>query len=246
MMPNVVRYSRIYRFSLVAILILGSSLGAVQNRQSLKSVRFDAGFLLPVFELKQGHSTKKYVLLGREAGGKDAGTFCAGGGSRDRGEKPWDTVAREFLEEMISPWSQQQMLDYIDPRLDNTKSIMVFGLGKSTVVSYITNFSYATIKDIKENFYKRRKAAFLWRYREMDQLGMIAWNDLRDAILKSSSNVGVQVQALVWNPKKNRDESELITLRPVQVAMLRPYFCDQKYKTRSYTPGLEPKVRFYK
>jgi predicted NUDIX family NTP pyrophosphohydrolase len=234
-----------YKSALLAILTLGSSLIAVHGHQSLESVHFSAAFLLPVFDLKQGHSTKKYVLFGREAGGWDVGTFCAGGGSRDNGEKPYDTAAREFREEMISPWSQNKMVNYIDSRNDNTKSIMVYGMSNRIIVGYITHFSYSAIRDIKENFDERRRGSYLWRYREMDQLAMVAWNDLRDAILKCSCNKGVKVRALIWNPKTKQDEPEMITLRPVQVAMLRPYLCDEKNKTRTYTPGIEPKVRFY-
>lgn len=218
--------------------------------KSLAETRFTGGFVIPTFWQKNNGKMKKFVLLGKEAGGRDKGTYCAGGGSRDHGEKPWDTSAREFREEMLCQWSQKRMVDHIDPKNGNTECVAVcshFNSKKNTVVGYITQFDLDTINDIKQNFHQRRNKVSVWNwcYREMHTLATIAWDDLVQAILSTTETKSVQVRAMVIDYKTNKESQEMITLRPIQVIMLRGYLKDQKNNTKSYEPGLEPKVRFY-
>jgi hypothetical protein len=198
--------------------------------------------VLPVYR----HRNIKYAILAREAYGKDRGTYDDFGGSRDVGENhPVVTAAREWDEEglvhQITGLSEREILDYIDiAQSDNTECIVAYSRSeKIKAVVYITNVAPYKSK-LLHNFYKERNRARQFKNKEKDRIACVQLTELRDALVNSDGSLSVQVYAYVLDPKTNKFNQELVTLRPFFVSKLRSYFLDT-----SYRQGLNKKIRFY-
>src|SRR5271163_3778362 len=114
----------------------------------LSELDCSTGSVLPYF-VENG---TKYVILGREAHGKDQGTYDDFGGSLDAtcDVDAQAAAAREFSEEAILRFTVPlfSAKEFIDPEKDNTKDIIAFKTrprhGNTTskfMVTFIVDFS---------------------------------------------------------------------------------------------------------
>lgn len=217
---------------------------AAATAPSLSGYDFGSGFVLPVYPSKDGKT--KYVLLGREHGGSDKGTWSAFGGKRDKGEKhPKQTAAREFAEEteFYVFGNKSAAEKYIDLDKGHTDYI----IARKGMVMYITNFKHHDMYHLIHKFSKHAKA-----HHEMDALARVKYEDLQKAIASVKAkqvsgkwrNDPITVTAEVVYPAHNKDgyiyKQEQITLRPL-MGQLKYLFLG-----KPYTAGKSPKIHFYK
>lgn len=214
--------------------------------QSLSGYNFTSAAVLPVTYFDKQGKPVKYVILAREAAGKDVGTYDDFGGSRDQGEKhPVATAAREFFEEGILQstlgMSQQQVRDHIDlTSKTNTAAAVV---ASRQAVTYIVNFTADEIHKFKKNFHAALAQQTSYKYKEKDRIATVRWDLFEAAIKNSKPNTEVKVQARLVDPQTGKDEKSQteITLRPFFVKTLRPYIENQAYEA-----GKDARIRFYK
>lgn len=234
--------SIIIRFMAVFYLVSGVAFG-MQQAQSLSQYPFNSASVLPFTYFNKKGKQVKYVILGREAGGRDKGTYDDFGGSKEQNEKhPMITAAREFYEEGIVNdtlgWNLTTTRAHIDLNQNHTEAILALG----TAVTYITHFSTNDIINFRKKFEAARAKQTSWKYKEKDRIATVRWDALVAAITNSKNNTGVTVQARLIDPATGKDEAQLstITLRPFLVKRLRPYVTNQHYQQ-----GKSPKIRFY-
>ncbi len=218
----------------------------------LPQIRFGRAGVLPVtYFMKpdpKGSKKKKpvkYALLSRESRGKDKGTYDAFSGSRERGQThPVQTAAMELWEEGILQntlgWSQPQTLKYIDLNAGNTELILVSGS-----VLYVTKFSTKNINKWRSKFYSAlnvKKGAQQDKFTEKDRIAVVRWNELKNVINNARFATGVKVMARVTDPTTGKDKQnqQVITLRPILVKELRGHFKGWNYKT-----GKSPKIHYF-
>lgn len=211
----------------------------------LSDFKFNSASVLPYYTKRN----VKYVILSREAGGRDRGAYDDFGGSRDQGEDhPVISAAREFHEEAIIEGTiglnLQETQNYIDSTASrHTTHIIAYttpaGNGQ---VTYITNFSKYKNQFINA-FYTARKNATNWHNREKDRIAIVKWNDLKKAISnQEDKKTIVTVLARVVDPKTGtlRKNEQEITLRPFLIMKLKGFMRDEPYER-----GANKKVRFY-
>ncbi len=205
-------------------------------------------WLLPVEEY-HGH---QYVILAREAGGKQKGMYDAFGGDKDPQDKehPLSTASREGAEEMISrlTLAMPSLSTYMDLPGGNTTTIIAthYKGQKSRHVLYLTEFTPKLISKFLKRFHEARKKTKKGSEREKDVLAVVRLSKLLDKValadrkgLFSGTNKPIQIKATVHDGVRASHE-ELITLRPVLVKNLRGYA-----KKEKYTEGKHDKIRFY-
>lgn len=230
--------------AVISQLFTGSSAFGMQA-QSLSNYNFKVGAVLPVTHFNKQGKSVKYLVLGREAGGKDVGTYDDFSGSRDKGEShPVVTAAREFHEEGIMQDTLGMDLAKTRNRIDlssksNTTEVV---LANENAVTYIVNFSDSEIRQFRKNFHPARAKQRSWKYQEKDRIATVRWDRLVTAIQSSKSNKGVTVQARLIDPATGNEEKNAttITLRPYLVKRLRPYITNQQCQF-----GKNNKIRFY-
>jgi len=231
--------------SIISQLLTGSSAYGMQA-QTLSNYTFKVSAVLPVtyFTNKKGKSTK-YVILGREAAGKDAGSYDDFSGGRDKGEThPVVTAAREFYEEGILQDTLGMNLEATNARINlssksNTTEAVI---ANEKAVTYIVNFSGAEIRQFRTNFHSARAKQKSWKYQEKDRIATVRWDKFAAAIQSSKSDKGVTVKARLIDPATGKEDanSTTITLRPYLVKRLRPYITNQQCQF-----GKTNKIRFY-
>ncbi len=225
------------------ILTILLSFNAIEAKQ-LNMIMFSGASVLPLFKK---HS-EIYVVLGREAYGKDRGKWDAWGGSRNKGE--WDpamTASREFYEEAIVEktlkWGRSMTFDWVSIDYAPTQNVLAKKISKEKYyVMFLTMFSEADIRKLRHRFFKARKEAKAYRYREKNSLAIVRLDDLLSVIYHSKSNHDLKAPAFkvqVSNGHISSHHSH-ISLRPILVKVLRPYV--EKHK---YTEGNDPRVRYY-
>jgi hypothetical protein len=202
--------------------------------QSLSTVSYRAAGVLPTY-MKRGIL---YAVVAREGCGKDKGTYDSFAGSRDAYEhNPTVTAAREAHEEMISHHtmhlSPKQLERYIDPDKNHTTLVVVYQ--KFNYVLYVTRFD-KYIDNFLRSFYGVLGRVNQFKYKEKDRIAIVAWDELKQAILQNKS----QVCAEVLDPNTNRPIRCMITLRPILIKSLRPVF-----RGDGYQQGKNGKIRFY-
>ena len=227
--------------------LMGLSVASI-GAQALSSFNHQAGFVVPVTTYVNKGTRTDYVILSREAGGSDKGTYDAFGGKRDKedGNHPVTTAAREFFEEAITVStlgkSEKQMKDYIDLKNGNTRHIFAVcsksGSGRN--VLYMTGFSHTDFNNLINKFANARASKTRNRYKEKDRIAKIRLSDLRAAISRAGSHHGVTVKAEVTD-LKGKTTTKTITLRPVLAKMLSGYSKGSTYQT-----GKDRKIRFYR
>lgn len=206
---------------------------------------FGGASVLPTFIDQNG---KKYLILSREAGGKDKGTYDDFGGARDfigpkqnniKEAHPVITAAREFFEEAILEltlnFSLQNAQDLIDVKNMYTEYVIASGRN----VIYITDFTQYTNQFLSE-FYKAFRKTTSRHSKEKNRIAIIEWNELKTIINNNPFNTGIIVDAEVLNPLDLQWYVEKITLRPFFAKKLRSFWMDKPYQQ-----GLSKKIRFY-
>lgn len=220
----------------LGLLFVGLPLGAMQQTPSLSQFTFHGAGVMPytIWPSKPNH---RYIMLSREAGGNNKGTWDAFGGARDPHEHhPVLTASREFAEETAyTIFSPQQARSYIDVNTGNTIAVVAHTQG----ALYLTYIDPVTMKTLRDNFYVNRAQATSWKFKEKDALAWVRWDRLEQAISNAPTNHNVTVVADVIQ-HNGTSVRQTITLRPFFVKMLRPYFTNQPY-----TLGKHPVIRFY-
>ena len=207
----------------------------------LFNLNFGAGGVLPTF-VKNG---KKYLILSREAGGNDKGTYDDFGGKRDpigsnkKETPPLITAAREFFEEAILILSIGISLQETQNFIHEDNSYTEFVIVKGQNVTYITDFTVYADKFFA-NFYHAYKTTTNSHSREKNSIAIVGWDELKKVVSNTSSDEGVMIDAEVLNPKDLKWYKEKITLRPFFVKKFRPFWMDKPYKK-----DINSKVRFY-
>lgn len=232
--------------------------------QSFQLAEYDykSAAVLPTFT----HRSIKWAILSREGYGiSKKYTYDSFSGGRDKGEiHPTQTAAHEFLQEaileLVLKWDLDDAEKFIDPEKENTWMVIAYSKDKNQNnpktrdvrnVLYIVNFNKYKNK-LFDNFYDAR-AQEMARYEalhiptrhrtttEKDKLAKVRWKDLKSAILsRENSNDPVTMQAYVLDPKTQDFHKELITLRPILVMTLRPFF-----NCQPYDEGDNEKIRHY-
>ncbi|MEN9406737.1 MAG: hypothetical protein RLZ12_1021, partial [Bacillota bacterium] len=101
-------------------------------------------------------SDRIYFLLGEEAYGKDAGKWDDWGGRREQSEaNPLVTATREFTEETMGLLGKYSSKSYIEQKILEKTNILADESKK--LVTYISYFPAALLKNLSRNFYKKRK-----------------------------------------------------------------------------------------
>ncbi len=218
--------------------------------------------VLPTFT----HRNIKWAILSREGYGiTKKHTYDSFSGGKDKGEThPIQTAAHEFLQEAILEhvlnWNLEDVEKFIDP--ENEYTWVVIAYEKDTDlnnpknravrnVTYIVNFNKYKTKLFKQ-FYAAREqemaryeaAGIPGKHRtttEKDRLAKVRWRDLGNAILnQENKNDPVTVSAYVLDPKTQKFNKEIITLRPILVMTLRPLFLGSEYEH-----GENEKIKYY-
>jgi hypothetical protein len=210
----------------------------------LSKFDFNAASVLPTFINQNG---KKYLIISRERGGSDKGTYDDFGGKRDyigpqtKEAHPVITAAREYFEEAILSLSIGMSLPdtkkFID--VDNAYTEYVIANGQVKYAIYITDFTqYANT--FFANYYHAFNTTKSRHSREKDRIAIIEWDTLKTIVNNAPFNTGIMVDAQVLNPLDNKWYTEKVTLRPIFVKKLRPFWMDKPYQQ-----GINSKIRFY-
>ncbi len=225
---------------LIGLVVSTGSARSESEAPRLKNYDYTSAF---VFMFFHKDDRPLYVLLGRQSSGHDKGLYDDFGGRRDSGENhPADTAAREFSEELNSKKTMgldaDDIRSYIGAKKDHTKDV----IASHKRVIYMTRFDEDVIKNLKQNFYKDHGMVLAQDHLEKDLLAVVKVEDLMQAIRDSDEDSGVIVKAHIVDPKTGKDKpvEELIQLRKKFVQKLRGLASDAPY-----TPGRNPKVRFY-
>ena len=226
--------------SIVCATMLICTIGANQT-PTLEGFNAQAAFIAPTTEI----NGEVYVILAREIGGSDKGTYDAFGGKVDPSDNndPLNTAAREFFEEGITSATLDmqfsQVRSYIDLAAPNTEYVFAVDDTYRNVL-VISSFAYGLISYFMGTFRTAYKnAPWGQGHHEKDALASVKMKDLLAAVARSSSSKNVQVKAAVTDLEGN-SVSQLISLRPVFVKCLRGFA-----KGLSYTVGVDPRIRFY-
>lgn len=227
-------FSRCIQYLTLLALVNFSGLLFAPQAQTLSTMAYNAAGVLPIYM----KNNTLYAVLGREAYGRDKGTYDAFVGKKEPFEhNPIITAAREGSEEMISHTTMHltvnQLQDYINPKKQHTT--MVLAHQQFKYVLFITRFD-KHIHRFFNNFYRALKNANQFKYKEKDRIASVAWNDLKIAVMQNKN----QVCGYVIDPQTNGERRCMITLRPIVGRALRPLFGGEEYEN-----GKNKKVRFY-
>jgi hypothetical protein len=238
---------------LITLIIFSINIEAFQ----LNEFDYRSASVLPTFI---DQKNIRYVILSREANGRDKGMFDDFSGKRDEGESnPTLSAAREFHEEGILGktlrWNVTDTLNFIDPDKENTYVVIVYSKDKDTRnirnVTYIVDFGeYQNI--FFNNFYNARHEEQI-RYRkhgtkrshrhtiEKDRIAIVNWDNLINTVTKQKGTANpLYIQAFVMNPETKSFQEQTITLRPFLAVKLRPFLLNL-----SYEESENKKIRFY-
>ncbi len=170
----------------------------------------------------------KWVLLARESGGRDAGTWDCFGGGRNQGESnPLITATRELYEE-----TAHALLDYnrLSAKLSNRHDTHVIRdtINGTKTVTYIVNFNNKTLTNFTHNFYKALRSKGLPRVcKEKDSLAWVKYDDLRWAINNhGNSSYNVYVTGNIINRHDTSRRGQIKGQR----LKLRPFFVKKMHR----------------
>ncbi len=228
---------------------------------SLAEYNNRSGSVLPIYTGPKG---KRYVILTREARGKEKRKYDDFSGGREKTDKhPKISAAREFHEEGILQrtlnWNLKDTIRFLNSKNSNTITVIAYSKDKNPErpnsrdvrnVTYIVDFDkYAD--QLLHNFYgaltaekKYNRENHIPRHHqhttEKDKIASVLYDDLKEAVIQNTNSKAVRVQANVLNPRTDKFYKEQITLRPFLVEKLRPYFLDMQYDQ-----GEDKKIRHY-
>jgi hypothetical protein len=235
------------------------------NAQTFQLSKFDykSAAVLPTVTKRN----EKWAVLAREGYGiTKKHTYDAFSGGRDEGETDVTfSAAREFHEEAILEhvlrWGLKETERFINPdKTENTWLVIAYEKDKDINnpksriirnVTFITNFNKYKTKFFN-NFYDARKREIAryeaegipGKYRtttEKDRIARVRWTDLKYAIINQENpDDSVYVCAEVMDPITQKFNKETITLRPILVITLRPFFL-----SKDYEKGENEKIRYY-
>jgi 8-oxo-dGTP pyrophosphatase MutT (NUDIX family) len=211
----------------------------------LNTIMFTGASVLPMYEK---HS-EVYVVLGREAYGKDKGKWDAWGGGRDRGESdPERTASREFYEEAILEktigFTWNAISDWVSTDYYFTQTVLAKEVSREKYyVMYLTMYFEDQIRSLRHRFGKARKEARDSHCREKNGIAIVRLDDLISAIYYSNSNHGIEAPGYKVNLSNGHISSHQsqILLRPLLAKVLRPYV-----EGRNYIEGRDPRERYYR
>lgn len=252
------------RKKLLTPLIIVLNLLSIFMVQSFQLAEYDheSAAVLPTFTRRN----IKWAIISREGYGiTKKHTYDSFSGGKDKGEThPVQTAAHEFLEEAILEpilgWDLETTENFIDPEKEYTWMVLAYSKDKNPKnpksrdvrnVLYIVNFNKYKTKFFNK-FYNARAqeleryeaAGIPGKYRtttEKDRVAKVRWKDLEDAICNQKNKYNpVTVSAYVLDPETNYFDKETVTLRPILVMTLRPFFNCQEYEE-----GENEKIRHY-
>jgi hypothetical protein len=251
------------RLWLPVLIALNIAFLALSKEQTFKLSAFDhlSAAVLPTFTQRN----IKWAILSREGYGSSKHRYDSFSGGKDKGEThPMQTAAHEFLQEaileLILNWNLENTEIFINPKNENTWVVVAYerDLNPNNVKSrairnatYIVNFNrhktklFNTFYDAHEQEMARyEKAKTPSKYRvttEKDRLAKVRWTALEKAIInQQNKNDPVTVSAYVLDPETRKFNKEIITLRPILVTTLRPFFLN-----RAWEQGESEKIRYY-
>lgn len=202
----------------------------------ISKIVYSGASVMPITFFK--NKREMYVLLGRENGGPDKGTWDIWGGKKDPQDKDRAsfTAGREFAEETLeTAFNVKDAQKYISINAGNTKAIVAHR-GRRFVI-YITQFSKADALKIQNNIYRNPRRLPV----EKDRIGWIKYNDLMSVIAQAKRDR----RGLLIRPIKARinvvmpngtQVSQVVDLRPCMVSMLQPFAQRKKPDIRSNKP----------
>ncbi len=213
------------------------SVSIVHSCPRLSEYSFTSASVLPFCFYEE----EKYVILGREIGGRSRGKYDDFGGGRERREyHPLFTAAREFFEEAILlltlGLTLEEIRRYIDPNGPSHTTVVI---AHDDNVTYVTNFKRYTHKLLK-NFYRACAQTTDTHSQEKDRIALVQWKALKELIQDNPSNIDLQIAALEVDPITTQLVPTIIRLRTSFVRKLRPFFMH-----KPYTSGINKKIRFY-
>ncbi|MCX5922591.1 MAG: NUDIX hydrolase [Candidatus Dependentiae bacterium] len=223
-----------------ALGILQGSASAAQvapKAPALKDSNFQGAGVLPTYDFKG----ETYVILARENGGNDQGTWDSFGGSKDQGEDhPQTTATREFDEE-----TKGLLEDFIDLDDKSTEIIVRTRHGGSSFVLYIAPLSSKfCMKTFGHKFHNKKTFG---KYNEKDCLAAVKLSDFKKTIStaqrdqKTHQFEHIAMTARVYNPSNSGFfQNQTITLRPPLVWSLQPYF-----QGKTGIQGKDTRASFY-
>lgn len=191
-----------------------------------KGEAFNAAFVIPVVTI----GNKEYIIVGREAGGKDARTYCIPGGSSSgwfwRERNPIVTASRELIEELLLDWSWEYTYNKIK-NIENSKQKITIN-GKR-IIAYKLSLTEKEKNTIINGYYKKRASYPFWcfSYREMDRIALIEKDDLLKSLHNCQNFQKCKCPALVRNPETERDDHIIVIIRPIFAHIM----------AHSYTPA---------
>lgn len=252
------------KFFIPLLIVLNITCTATTQVFQLAKFDYKSVAVLPTFTQRN----IKWAFLSREGYGiTKKYTYDAFSGGRDKGETDVTlSAAREFHEEGILWEALGLSLEYIEKfinpdKTDNTWLVIAYSKAKNICnpkskdirnVTYIVNFNRYKTK-LFNNFYDARDREEA-RYNELgvagkhrhntekDRIAKVRWSDLKEAIInQENSSDPVCVCAKVMDPITRKFNNEAITLRPILVMTLRPFFLNEEYEQDE-----NEKIRHYK
>lgn len=222
------------------LALLQGPLFAVQPHQAprLKDSNFKGAGVLPMYDF---HG-ETYVILARERGGYDKGTWDSFSGSRDPGEQhPSKSAARECEEE-----SKGLLSNYLDLDSKRTKIISKRRPKDNTsFVIYITPLSNKfSFKAFASKFHAKKTYG---KYDEKDALAIVKLSYFQKAIAtarkdnKTHRFDNIALFAKVYDKDKDIVKDHIITLRPSLVWCLQDYYKG----TKKGIQGKDKRALFY-
>jgi hypothetical protein len=184
-----------------------------------------------------------YMLLGREHYGKNAGKYSDWGGARAGFEKaPLQTAAREFHEEAILKktlgLSLAQTEKIIAP--SSPYLIMHAALHKPAALCkhiFLLQLPYEYVDAMIKSFYRARSRSFFLKYREKDQIALVAVSNLvKESIGKKPHYVVPAIEYLkngtAIEKKINLTDFFMESVYPIFATL--PYTYEEETSTHCY------------
>ena len=243
------------RYSMIGLALISCQM--VISKPSLSTFNYTAAGVTPLVTMPHKAPRKtpgkaprnstmtSYIVLGREAGGHDKGRYDAFAGSRDAHDPahPLYVAARELSEEAILSITLHmpiaQVRTFIND-LAHTHCILAVDDKKYSyrTVLYLTTFSETMVNNLLTTFIQARQKAHHWHEKEKDALALVTWSAFKKAIISSSRNSDIHVDALVIDA--HGTSFEQISLRPSLCRIIRPHL-----EHKPYVAGEERNARFY-
>jgi hypothetical protein len=208
------------------------------------SGKLKAAAVLPYTENHPDFPNERVFLLARENSGNYNGQYTDFGGKNDiKAKHPIQLAAKELHEETAGVLDEKWALNHIDLKTGNTQYLLI--KENKGWVTYITKFDYKDLKKVTDGFYTACNKATKPEYKEKDKLAWVKESDMKKSITSAQKNgkgeYQATVPALIVDQRRTKAQNKKsIPLTSMFIAKLRSY-----YNGAPYTPGKDPKIRFY-